>query len=179
MRGAGQNMAVESMKTQRLRHQRWRLIQVADATYRWIPFEHCVCVWDRTVGRKQFARHGDRPVTLASVARFIRQVFLQEPPPAERRIALPGRDRYGFFRGEMYRGQTAILGSFTDPAQAELAADRRNPPYVNALKKMIEDPDFGLPTDEPLPPDADEWRNSVQRRGWFIYQALTVDLFEI
>jgi hypothetical protein len=167
------------MKTHRLRHQRWRLIEVAAVTYHWIPFEHCVCVWDRTAGHKQFARHGDQPVPLSRVAGFIRQVFLQEPPPAERQITLLGRNRYGFFRGKMYRNQTAILGSFTDQAEARLAADQRNPPYVNALKKMIEDPDFALPTDEPLPPDPEEWREALQRRGWFVYQALTVDLFEL
>ena len=139
-----------------------------------------MCVWHPTAGREQFARHGDQPVPLGKAAGFIHQVFLQEPPPAKRQITLLSRDRYGFTHfGKMYRRQTAILGSFADQAPAKLAAEQRNPPYVNALKKMTEDPDFALPTDEPLPPDAEEWRAAVQRQGWFIYQALTVDLFEI
>jgi hypothetical protein len=170
------------MTVYRLRHQRWRLIDVDGVTHYWMPFEHCVCVWDQNGTNKepkQFARHTDEPVALRTVSAFIRRVYHQKPPPTDQRITLLARTHYYALRdGKVSSYGDAILGSFLHPEQAQAEADRLNPPYAGVLKKMLQMPGYALPTDEPLPPEAEQWRTSMLQKGWLLYRADIVDLYE-
>lgn len=121
----------EVMERFKLRQQRRRYIHMEDQIYTWIPFEHCVCVWNKIMRPEhrspvnaelpaQFARRrDDEPVLLSDVAHFIKRIFLSDQPPmAEGRIILLTQEPSPMRKRSWH--PIDIIGSFNE-ADAELA----------------------------------------------------------